>query len=429
MLMDSKDSRTSASGPIPQPDAPRRRLANFLEAFMEYTDGIPSPEVLRKWSAIACLSGAMRRKLKVALSTGEMYPNTIILLVSPPGVGKSQAIGVVHDLWTATAQFNVAPSSITKASLIDVVKRGHKGEAINGAQLDQFHSALIAAPEFGVLVPSYEHVFMNTINDLYDCGPIFVEATRKHGEITIDNPHISILSGTQPKYLAETFPEAAFGLGFTSRIMMVWAPFPVRISLFGKISKPQSLRKDLIHDLRLISQMRGEFQWSPDAAGLLDEWHMGGMEPVPEHHKLLSYNTRRPAHAIKLCMIMSIAESNDLIIERHHVEQARDLMLSAELEMPDIFKSMVSKSNTDDFEEVWHFVWREANRRKVKFVPEHSVIQFLASRVPANMVSYVLETMVKSGMLKHFEEISLPPGQRRFVAGQKLSPGEYGQEG
>lgn len=397
---------------------------------MEYTDGIPSPSVLRHWAGVACLSGAMRRKLRVSLATGTMFPNTIILLVSPPGVGKSQAIGVVHDLWTATAQFNVAPSSITKASLIDVVKRGMKSDATKGsAELDVFHSALIAAPEFGVLVPSYEHVFMNTINDLYDCGPIFVEATRKHGEIQIDNPHISILSGTQPKYLAETFPEAAFGLGFTSRIIMVWAPFPVRISLFGKRSKPTSLRRDLIHDLRLISQLRGEFTWTEDAAQALDEWHMGGMEPVPEHHKLLSYNTRRPAHIIKLCMILSISESSDLVIDGGHVQRAKDLLLSAELEMPDIFKSMTAKSNTDDFEEVWHFVWRESNRRGKGFVPEHNVIQFLASRVPANMVSYVLETMVKSGMLKQKDGLSLPAGHRQFTAGQKLSPGEYGQEG
>ena len=48
-----------------------------------------------------------------------MFPNTFILLVSPPGVGKTDAIRTVRDVWSHFANLPVAPLSMTGKGIVD----------------------------------------------------------------------------------------------------------------------------------------------------------------------------------------------------------------------------------------------------------------------------------------------------------------------
>jgi hypothetical protein len=318
-------------------------------------------------------------------------------LVSPPAVGKSVAIAEVQRLWAKTGLFNIAPAGTTRQGLIDAILEG--GDRKDA--LDFTKSVLVAASEFGVLLTAHDLDFLNTLNNFYDNPEVTEYRTRGTGLIKIDNPHISLIGGTQPKYLGEVFPEAAFGMGFTSRIIMVYAGSPVRTKLFSKRQRDESLWTELVEGLKRLAALSGQMEIVGEVQEEMERWWDEGLPPVPKHHKLQHYNGRRVLHILKLMMI-SAASDERLTILPEDMIFAKETLLEAEYEMPEIFKEMSSGSSIDVLEELYNFMIRVNVARKGGPVSLHEIVDFLSRMVPASQTKYIIDTMLDSGRMTPF---------------------------
>jgi hypothetical protein len=403
-----------------------RKHPCWITSFLEYTENLPSPERFRKWAAISAIAGALERRCWVKTGAGELYPNMFVLLVAPPGVGKDFAINPARDLWAATQKLNIAPAAMTHKGLVDHLADSHvqqqyiddKGRFVN------YHSILVSVPELGVLIPSHDLAFLSTLNDLYNCGKVFAERSRSKGDILkIENPHIHIIAGTQPKYLGSLFPEEAYGMGFTSRIVMIYWGTPTKRSLFGSNKFSPKLQKSLADDMLKITQLKGEFYLDQETIAALEQWHaIESDNDRPVHTKLIHYNARRIMHLIKLSMVYSISRSSDMIITIEDFNDAKETLLDAEQAMPEIFKEISSGGNASEIEEAFHFIVRLHNKTQ-KPIPEHKLIHYLATKVPANQISYLVETMVRSAIIKEageFAGLNLP-GKEKYYVPQALN--------
>lgn len=382
-------------------------MSDWLDSYMEYTDGIPSPEIFRLWSGISTLAGALERRVWVSTSRSVLYPNLFVLLVAPPAVGKSQAITNVHELWHTTKKFHVAPDNVTKASLIDALAAAD-GKRVIPTGLLEYHSLLTASSEFGVLVPAHDLEFLSVLNHIYDNPRSYRENRRSlQNNISITNPQLNIIAGTQPGFLASLLPEEAWSMGFTSRIIMVYAALPPIVSLFEK----QDSRKDQFDHLRdrlmIFSDLMGEAKWEPEAQQELERWYRSGQEPVPQHSKLQHYNGRRILHILKLSLISAISRSGELFITMDDMQRARNWLLSVEQVMPDIFRDMTLKSDSQVIQELHFFLWQIWVKGK-KPIHEGRAIHFLQQRVPAEKIERVLDIAVKSQILRR-EDTSVGP--------------------
>lgn len=376
-----------------------RRLSSWLDGFNNYTKHMNNPPLLRKWAGVAAVSGALRRRCCLRTAKGLLAPNVFVLLVTPPGVGKSNIIDVVYDFWVKVEGLHVAPSSTTRAGLIDLL--GDARDVDVSTQLPIIsHSLLCASREFGNLVPMYDNAWLNILNDLYDCGPMFSDMTRKYGKLEMEKPHLCILAGTQPKYLENLLPDAAFGMGFTSRLMMVYAGRQPYVSLFDNINKSKQLEKYLLEDLQTIAKLQGEFFLTPEAVDAWEELAVQDFPPIPTHTKLLNYNARRPAHMLKAMMCFSAAGRDDLKIIPEHVEQAHKLLLDTERLMPEIFAEMVTKGYANANEEVLNYVWTQWGTNGKKPLQETALMKYLAGKVPNNQIKATIDLMVQSGQLQ-----------------------------
>src|SRR6266481_9773574 len=54
---------------------------DWIEAFMDYTGGLPSPAIFRLWAGISTLAGAQERRTRVMSAGRPIYPNLYVLLV------------------------------------------------------------------------------------------------------------------------------------------------------------------------------------------------------------------------------------------------------------------------------------------------------------------------------------------------------------
>jgi len=383
------------------PTKETRRLPSWIESFLEFTDDLASPPIFRKWAAISAIAGALERKVWVKTQGSNLYPNLYIILVGPPGVGKTMVSSVVEDLWNALPDHHVAPSSVTKASLVDTLADAKRSIVRPGEvpPYVEFNSLLVVSNELGVFLPSYESDFMSVLTDIYD-GKRYAERRRtKDHKLNVDRPQINILASTTPSYLSSMLPDGAWDQGFTSRTLFIFAGQKIIKPLFGEYEVQEEAQKDLVHDLKIIGSLYGKISFSPEAAEAIGAWHMAGGPPAPEHPKLVHYITRRTAHLLKLSMVACASRGNDLVISIEDYNLALNWLYEAEHFMPDIFRSMNSGGDSKAIEDCWYYVFSLFAKEK-KPIAESRILNFLSGRVPAYNVANVLNIMVSSGQLK-----------------------------
>lgn len=397
-----------------------RKLGPWIDAFLDNTSGLPSPALFRKWGAITALSGALQRRCWTHVpAIGPAYANLFTVLVAPPAVGKSKTIEEIHHLWGATGLFSVAPTTVTKQGLFDCLHEAMQVHTANGAVA---HSILVAASELGNLIREHDTDFLNQLNELYDCPQLFSERTRGGGSKRIDCPHIAILGGTQPKFLHQILPERAYGMGFTSRLIFVYAEERPKVSLFTAPERDMAQRKLLARDLEVIGHLKGAFQWEALAAALAEEWIDRGCEPAPTHPNLIHYIGRRPINLIKLAMVFSVSESSDLIVRESHVETAISTLVEVEQWMPEVFKDAGGDSDRAVIDQAFDWAFNRYQRTK-KPIMENLLINFLSAKVHSYKISSIIEVMVQSHLLKDVsaDKLGAYPGKvRMFVPVTKV---------
>lgn len=397
--------------------------SSFVELYKERS----TSELFLRWAAVSAVAGALERRVWVRTNAGDLYPNLFVLLVAPPGVGKDQALLPMRDVWASTGKLNISPISMTgKGLLEELAAPSASRQYIEGGNWINYHTLLIAVPELGVLLPSHDLGFLSILNELYGCNTVFEERLRKQDErFKIERPHIHLVAGTQPNYLSALLPEAAFGMGFTSRMIMVYHGTPTKSSLFSNTAFNKPLFDRVRHDLLQICDLRGQFTVTPEAAELIEHWHKHDSElDKPTHSKLMHYSARRILHILKLCQSFSAARSNELTIIPQDFYQAKELLLETEKLMPEIFKEMTSGSNLGDLEEAYNFVIEYTLGGKA--LPESKLVAWLAGRVPVYQIKPMVETMVSSGMLEVVPQALNLPGAERIFRPRGLTKHEEG---
>jgi hypothetical protein len=347
------------------------------------------------------IGGLMEKRVFVQTSGERLYPNMFVLLVAPPGVGKTQAIKVTKAFWKKIPELFVSPDNMTKAALVDVLKRASRKIVKSGTELVEFNSLQIAADELGVFMSAHDLDFLSALNKIFDCPDLYEEERRmfKGETLVIPDPQITMLAGTQPGFMASVFPEEAWGMGFTSRLIMLYSSQKVMVPLFDMKVKEVIKFDALVKGLKARMKLLGEFKWSREAANLIQSWHMiDGKKTEPQHTKLEHYNARRIMHLLKLCMIASISRSTDLRISEEDFRRALAWLIMAEQTMPDVFRNMSQKSDAMTIQEL-HFHALQIWAKEKKEIHESRLIHFLQTKVPSDRVQKILEIAERAGFL------------------------------
>jgi len=253
----------------------------------------------------------------------------------------------------------------------------------------------ITADELSAFMKAYDEEAIGTMSAFYD--PKAYGQTRRNNDLNIKmkRPQLNLIVGTTPSNLLHYMPETAWEQGFTSRIIMVFSDERTIGDDFADVDT--NLSADLIHDLRSISGLVGQFKVTEDYRECVNTWRKLGEPPVVSHPKLIHYGTRRRVHLYKLSMVAAIERSDLLVLTREDFNRAMNWMTEAEAAMPDIFKAGAGNADAKAMDEIYHFVLTMGARGPV---PERKIINFAKDRVPLHSIERVVQIMLISGMLK-----------------------------
>lgn len=373
---------------------PKRKLPNWLDAYLQFVDNTESPTSFHTWSALSCIAGALQRRVFFRRGHELVYPNQYIIIVGPSGRTRKGlpltiARSFMEDLSIAMiGQDNSAESVIRdmKQSIVQFTDKSNGKIYIQCA-------VTCMCEELAVLTGYQNNTLLAYLTDWYDSRDKWTRRTKHQGIDEIHGMCFNLLASTAPDWLPHILPREAIGGGFTSRCMFVCEE-KKKQTIVDADAFPvdKELRAALLYDLEIIHILIGEMTRTPEAKQFYEEWYLvedqkvqDGIYPVPSP-LFAGYASRRATHLMKISMALSAAQGNSRIIDLGHITQALDLMEQAEEKMQSVFAGIGTARFTEQTDLLLDYI------RARKRVKRSEVL----ARFHRQIDSWTLEAVEKS---------------------------------
>jgi hypothetical protein len=324
-----------------------RRLSDWLESYLVYTNNSEPPELFHTWTAISTVAAALERKCVMYWGPLRFYPNMYIVIVAPSGKArKGTAMSYGKDMLSRLG-VHMAAESITREALVREILNSFD-TTINEATSEMTHhsSITIYAPELVVFLGYNQQQLMMDLTDWYDCGHgpegKWTYRTKTQGTDELIGVWVNLIGATTPDLLRSSLSMDAIGGGLTSRIIFVYeedkrksvaAPFLTNAE--------RQIGEDLYYDLEQIHMLSGQFKASRAFLDLWIDWYnRQSSAPIFNEPHLLPYCERRPVHVMKLSMILNAMRTDDMIITDSDLQRSINLIERTERKMPRTFSGI-----------------------------------------------------------------------------------------
>lgn len=336
-----------------------RNYKNFIDSYLAYKKDEFVPDKFHLWTAISMVAGALERKC--CLQWGDsadspmFYPNLYILLVAKPGIGKSSAInpGVAMlkevNKYTGSSHIKFLPSQVTEARLIELMR--HPTTFQRGTEVVKQCAGYYYASEASACLKNIYGDFTGLITSFYDCDKEWEKATMgmENDTYKLVNVCFNLIAGSTFDYLGKLITDDNIMGGFASRLIyVIQNEVMVRKSPFQNRGIKQQTpidRKLLLHDLVRINKLVGNFHAEESVKLKWEAWYSeydAARQQLPSE-SMQALLARKSTNLLKLCMILSASEDDDLIIKEHHWDRAMDLINGVEADLPSMLREGKAK--------------------------------------------------------------------------------------
>ena len=339
--------RTSNVGQSEPPPGPRH-YSNWLKEFVKYASFSEAPLLIYFWTGVATIAGALRRKVWIDQINFQWIPNFYIFIVAPPGiVSKSTTIDIGIDLLKRVPGINFGPDVVTWQNLVRSIGESVETFTVKATgEVRTMSPITIASSELGNLINPEDREQIDMLITLWDGRKEVKKSTNTQGSDVLEYPWLNIIGATTPSWIADAIPQHMIGGGFMSRCIFLFADEKRQLTPFLDEAVPKDHaenRTKLIEDLHRISALSGEFTVTEEARVPVREWYAQHYKNPPKNlnrEQFGGYLARKQTHIMKLSMVLSAAQRDDLIITREDVETAMSLVNGLEVNMPRIYERM-----------------------------------------------------------------------------------------
>lgn len=325
-----------------------RKLGNWIRAYLEFTAESESPESYHLWAGISAIASAVRRNVWLDQGLYVLFPNLFIAFIGPPArTAKSTALYLQKGIINTIPGIKMGPAACSREELIRTMAE---------SKFDNQCALTIHSSELSDLIDTSGILMIQFLTTIYDGN--YVDAggwnynTKHQGKDKIVNPFLNLIFGTTPSYFADSMPENIIGHGFTSRTIIVFEEKERHRNSRPRANNDilaQALKQDLAH----ISRIRGEFHWGGEVIGqdkdgkdittamqTYDTYYDNLFNTVPLDHRLEGFHWRKKTHVLKVAMLLSLAERDDLTITSQDINAAVQFLHDLEPAMARAFSAV-----------------------------------------------------------------------------------------
>ena len=330
-----------------------RKLDDWINSYIKFTENSEPPVSYQKWTAISLIASVLQRKCRLEWGPITFFPNMYIVLVGPSGrCRKGTAMGVGHNFLRKIG-IPMAAEATTREALIKSLEESGSQDGFSvdekGNMYD--HASLsIFSPELTVFLGYNNLTLISDLTDWYDCREEWEYRTKNAGTNTIKNVYVNLIGATTPDLVRTALPQDAVGGGLSSRMIFVSEWERSKAVAFPFLTDEDlRLHEMLQHDLEEIYTMRGSFSITEEFKKVWLKWylHQDQNPPFKDNPKFEGYINRRGNHVLKLCMIFSASEDNELVLKSKHILRAIEELEEVEKKMPSVFFGHGTSDNAD----------------------------------------------------------------------------------
>lgn len=306
-----------------------RNFPDFLDAYMDYAFDKFCPHTYHQWTALSLISGALERKVWINEGKITHYPNTFILLVGAPGVGKSTAItrgaAIIEKLKEENHRFKIFSGLMTQAGLCTEMNVLNSFE-YNRVPIRYSSGYYYASEASDSGLQNLSGDFNATVTAMYDCADNYRKRLKAE-DYNIPNPSLSLIAGSTFDFLKTLVNQNSVMGGLASRfVYVVSKERKLQSPLWGTetLKEDEITKKKLAEDLIKINQMVGPFTMQPVVLDIYNGWWETFAESYAKlnSEKIQSISTRKPTLLKKVCMLLSASERDDRVITETHITKA-----------------------------------------------------------------------------------------------------------
>jgi hypothetical protein len=325
----------------------------WIEDYLSYNERQESPEIFHYWSAITTVAAVLNRqvwlpKISDGILRYTIYPGQIMTwLVARSAIDRKSTS--LH-----------LPSSLLQLAGVEVLHGTCSPEELQatlGAHGTHNKKGIltILSGELSVFYSTqqYNSKLIDIITDMSDAPDKRDYRTRGGGKITIRDACLTFLGCTTPSSIAEAIPARAHAHGFTSRHIVVYPPpnrkrrieslvetkiDPVRVQW------ARDLKQKLLEGLLRYRQLRGSFDYTPEAAAWYDDWYHDYINKYGDEAE--GWLGRKQDHLLRVGMVLQVCKNESLTLERSTLEKALADLNKTEETRDEAFAQIGVHSNT-----------------------------------------------------------------------------------
>ena len=394
----------------------KRRLSDWLQAYLNYSEFSEAPELMHFWTGVSTLAGALRRRVWIEMGYFQWTPNFYIIFIAPPGiVSKSTTISIGMNLLHRIPEVHFGPDSVTWQRLAMSMSESltycelpfqenlPPGERI----LLPMSAVTLASSELGTFLDPHNREMIDFLVDLWDSKiGRWSKATKTQGEESVENPWLNIIACTTPAWMKENMPDYVIGGGFASRAVFVYADKKRRLIAYPSLEMPEShhqLGDDLTHDLTSISELIGEYRLTSEARVWGERWyeqHWTINRELLSDERMIGYMSRKQTHLHKLAMVLAASRHSYLQISPEELQLADGFVTTIERGMMHIFEHIGMNIQTR------HTNTLLTTIRAAKHISQQKLYRLMFRRMSGEEFKQSLQALVAAGYVTLRQESS-----------------------
>lgn len=306
------------------------------------------------------MGGAIRRNIWMNRGFYKLYPNLYIVFIAESGKlrkSTAQEIGIDQVLRFVPG-IKLYTERMTMEGVLDQMDQTVFDPLAGTMCRDG--CVFIFAPELMMLLPGDEisRKVMGMMTSLYMGKEKYSYLTKMGGEVKLENVLINFLGASAPDWL-ETISEDAAKGGFLARIVFITASKRRKSVAWPDPSITHvdidDLREDLIH----ISNIRGEAKPTQEMRDYFEAWYTKE-EPPHDDPRVQGFREREHDLALRIATLLSVAQSDDLLVDKSHLEVARAVLKDVEDFVPQALSHIATSPHSRDAERILAQVKRRA---------------------------------------------------------------------
>lgn len=343
---------------------------NTIEEYLKYTDDTEAHKVAHRWCIMSAIATLLGRRVWLQHGHFKVNPNMYVMLLGNAGSRKSTAIKMMKKHLIAIGYDKLAADKTRKEKFLmdlagmddsedekvktkeqkqkqydEMMSQNLWGDSVDGQEPKESY---IMADEWIEFSGTGDTEFYTTLGNLWDWDEEtrpFKQRFKNSKSVSIFQPTINILGGSNQENFVRAFPPEIMGTGFLSRMILVYVQRGHKKFAFPPI--PAKEDTDAIREkLRRIAELSGHVAFKNSGVeNLLTEIYSETGCSLSDI-RFSSYLQRRFTHLLKLCIIQAASRFSTIITEED-VINANTTLAASELLMPKALGEFGKAKNSD----------------------------------------------------------------------------------